>query len=143
MLKNLVGGSPRSERAGKSPRAAARKLRAVVESLEGRTMMSVALMSAAVSGVADRVRPIPAEVTKVTSSRVTSNLASTDVSSPIQKITSQTLDFDTPLVNKISELLKPSAPNDKEIDARKALLLNLALVNYEQLLKKYNDRERG
>jgi len=130
MLKNLVGRSPSSERAGKSPRAAARKLRAVVESLEGRTMMS-----AAVSGVADRVRPIPTEVTKVTSSRVASNLASTDVSSPIQKIT--TLDFDTPLANKISELLKPTAPNDKEIDARKALLLNLALVNYEHLLKKY------
>jgi len=139
MLKNLVGGSPRSERAGKSPRAVARKLRAVVESLEGRTMMSVALMSAAVSGVADRVRPIPAEVTKVTSSRVASNLASLAATTTIP------LNFDTPLVKEISVLLENSgkALPDQNLEGRKALLPNLALVNYEQLLKKYNDRERG
>ena len=127
MLKNLVGGSPRSERAGKSPRAAARKLRAVVESLEGRTMMSVALMSVAVSGVAGRVRPIPAEVTKVTSSRVTSNLAS------LAPTPTPDLKFDTPLLDKISELLKTSGA-DKNFVLRKSLLLNYALLNYERLL---------
>ena len=112
MLKNLVGGSPRSERAGKSPCAAARKLRAVVESLEGRTLMSVAVMSVAVSGVAHRVRPIPAEVTTVTSSRVTSNLASPDAATatvinrrqPAVRLRAFDLSFDTPLVNEINYL---------------------------------------
>jgi len=127
MLKNLVGGSPSSERAGKSPRAAARKLRAVVESLEGRTMMSVAVMSVAVSGVAHRLIPIPAEVTKVTSSRVASNLASLAATTTIP------LNFDTPLVKEISVLLENSgkALPDQNLEGRKALLLNYALVRYE------------
>lgn len=118
MLKNLVGSSPRSERAGKSPCAAARKLRAVVESLEGRTMMSVALMSVAVSGVADRLIPIPAEATTVTSSRVTSNLASPDAPTPTKQIS---LNFDMPLRPKINDLLS------KSMDSyfyRKGLLLD-------------------
>jgi len=127
MLKNLVGGSPRSERAGKSPRAVARKLRAVVESLEGRTMMSVALMSVAVSGVADRLIPIPAEVTTVTSSRVASNLAS------LASTTTIPLNFAAPLVKEISDLLNKSF-GQEEYYGRKALLLSNALVNYEHLL---------
>jgi len=124
MLKNLVGGSPRSERAGKSPRAAARKLRAVVESLEGRTMMSVALMSVAVSGVADRLIPIPAEVTTVTSSRVASNLASP------APLTAIPLGFDKALVTEIKKL--ENTTND--ISVRKAQLLQKALTTFEKLL---------
>src|SRR5271166_5626004 len=123
MLKNLVGGSPRSERAGKSPRAVARKLRAVVESLEGRTMMIVALMSLAVSGVADRLIPIPAEATKVTSSRVTSNLASP------APLTAIPLGFYVPLVTEISKLLNKKPTND--ISVRKAQLLQKALTTFE------------
>ena len=145
MLKNLVWGSPRSERAGKSPCAAARKLRAVVESLEGRTLMSVAVMSVAVSGVAHRVRPTPAEVTKVTSSRVTSNLASPDAATatvinrrqPAVRLRALDLSFDTPLLNEINYLFKKSGYDEaKDPLGRKALLLNLALVNYERLLGK-------
>ena len=176
MLHRLVGGSPRRAWAGKSPRTATRKLRAVVESLEGRTMMSVAI-----SSVADQVRLIPAEATTVTSSRVMSNLASParDWSSvtgwfwhgshnqawdrAIRRIRGQlgvgarvpsrfslslpshpqikppgnheitTLGFDTPLVKKINELVTTSGKN-QNLEGRKSLLLNYALVNYENLL---------
>ena len=137
MLKNLVGSSPRSERAGKSPCAAARKLRAVVESLEGRTMMSVALMSVAVSGVADRLIPIPAEATTVTSSRVTSNLASPDAPTPTKQIS---LNFDMPLRPKINDLLS------KSMDSyfyRKGLLLDSALEHYHQLFGTYTSKMKA
>ena len=126
MLKNLVGGSPSSERAGKSPRAADRKLRAVVESLEGRTMMSVA-----VSGVAHRLIPIPAEATTVTSSRVTSNLASPDVASAAVI----DLDFPKPLMAEIASLEKAAGHDAGKVpQGRKAVLLNQALDNYKKVV---------
>ena len=145
MLKNLVGGSPRSERAGKSPRAAVRKLRAVVESLKGRTMMSVALMTVAVSGVAARFIPTPAEATTVTSSRATSNLASPDAATTTA--TQISLEFPTPLEHEIRNLIGRTWDlttvdwgqgtvkcNPVQVpEGKKSLLLTLALNNYPKL----------
>jgi len=98
----------------------------------------VALMSVAVSGVADRLIPIPAEATTVTSSRVTSNLASPDAPTPTNKQIS--LNFDMHLRPKISDLLS------KSMDSyfyRKGRLLDLALEHYHQLFQTYTSKMKA